>query len=170
MSSGLITDRYAFDEKFSTGATSSPATAVMPIDFSDGSSHDVFNATISGGLLGANGFIEILIGGAYAASAARTMSLAASSTSVVTQNLNLASMTFEGRVLIQNVNSEASQRGLISLVFGITATAPQGPYLTPISTSTDTSTDWNLQVAVDLSGAVTTAYVGYIRTNTQYIG
>lgn len=169
-----ITDRLALDSSLSTGSTYRPATATsaMPIDFSGGTSTDIFNDTIPGGVLGPNGYLIMSFGGIYAATAGRTLTVAVSGASqIVTPTLASGgqTQTFLASMQIQNNNSVVSQSRLYSVVFGRSSTAPTGPTLENVTANVDTDSDWTLQVSLVLSGAVNSAFVGYLSINTQFI-
>ena len=131
----------------------------MPVDFSDGATHNVCGRTIPGGSLGPNGFIRVTIVARVITNAARTVSFSTFFTSGnITNSANTWVLRFE--MLLVNNNSETSQihTERLSLNLENTSTFATSSFADQLwagTASNDTTADFTLTLPVGASSAIT---------------
>lgn len=135
----------------------------LPLDFSDGSSHDFASVTIPGGALGPNGFVRFTSLGYVVTNATRTITLDTNVGQSITSG-NFTSTTdrwqFIYELVASNQGSESAQSGFQTLKVN-RFTPPLGPTsafaqdFSFLGSSTDTTANWTFTANVGASGAIT---------------
>lgn len=171
-----ISDRLALDPNLSYGGATRVSEVSLPITFSASAGTVITSQTIPGGLLGANGYIELYAHGAWADAANRSVTLSASATSAVissvsSQNLTAGvSWTLEFRAIFQNNGSETSNSIFLFACAGRSNNAPEGPYQTIAGpNAVDTTQDWTFSIQLTPSTTVSTAALYALRITSYYI-
>lgn len=175
-------------------APASASSVAMPVDFSSGSSTEVYNETISGGTLGAHGIlrVRILAGNIQDSTGSpRTITLTGTATqggamssfsvvsaSVQTGDTGLAILTgfIDMKAEIANAGDEASQVALTDTSFFAVLADGTSPGATPdrhvnvpVSLAVDTARDWQLQFAVQAEVAMLSSEVQAVIVEQTYI-